>query len=447
MHGWPQGVNDGDEEMKKYFQKRNELSVEQGILMWGFRVIIPKMFRKQLLEDIHGSHLGIVKMKSIARSYFWWPGLDKDIEDEANSCQYCLSERRNPPAHHLHVWEYPSKPFERVHADFAGPFMGKMYLIVTDAYSKWVEIFNVKSTSADQTIEKLATLFAQFGNPEQFYTDNGPPWTSGEFDKFMKSRGIRHNFSPPYHPASNGLAENQVKTFKHKLKTAVKAGVPEHLAIDRFLMDYRMSVHGTTNEYPAKLFLGRLLRTTLDCLRPSLKNTVLKQQQNQVLHHKGSRNVEFQVQDRVLVKNYRGKNGWVVGVITSKLSPVTYLVEVEPHVIWKRHVNQLLPCKTKDPIQSRNGQDDVEPRALGNPVDEVIRASPKTVVSKQAASSVESPNIGVSGGVWDSKKMVSPKCVVMEPLSNVNDSPLPIVTTPIKRYPIRERKQRNILDL
>ena len=110
--------------------------------MWGIRVIIPKSLQASLLKDIHQGHPGISKMKSLARSHFWWPGLDSDLEHLAKSCQSCQAVKQAPPAAHLQPWTWPAKPWERVHIDFAGPFLSKMFLVATDAHSKWNSIYH-----------------------------------------------------------------------------------------------------------------------------------------------------------------------------------------------------------------------------------------------------------------------------------------------------------------
>lgn len=95
--------------------------------------------------------------------------------------------------------------------------------MVVDAHTKWPEVVPVKSTSSSSTIEILRDLFARFGIPEQIVSDNGTQFVSEEFQTFVKSNGIRHITSAPYHPATNGLAERTVQTFKQACVPCVKA--------------------------------------------------------------------------------------------------------------------------------------------------------------------------------------------------------------------------------
>ena len=94
----------------------------------------------------------------------------------------------------------------------------QMFLLAVDSYSKWLEIFPMNSTTAPATVKVLRFLFASYGLPEQVVSDNGPQFIGEEFKNFMKLNGVKHTLTPPYHPASNGLAERHVQTFKHMFK-------------------------------------------------------------------------------------------------------------------------------------------------------------------------------------------------------------------------------------
>ena len=94
--------------------------------------MIPPSLHQLVISELHSGHIRIVKMKALARSYFWWPGLDKDIESSIKSCSGCERNKRDPKLAPPHPWECATKPCERIHVEFAGPLEGKMYLIAVD---------------------------------------------------------------------------------------------------------------------------------------------------------------------------------------------------------------------------------------------------------------------------------------------------------------------------
>ena len=91
--------------------------------------------------------------------------------------------------------------------------MGQLFLIVIDAYSKWIEVYPTSSTSATATIEKLRQAFANYGLPEMVVLDNGSGFASEEFADFMARNGILHVKTARSHPSSNGLVERSVRIF------------------------------------------------------------------------------------------------------------------------------------------------------------------------------------------------------------------------------------------
>ncbi len=205
-------------DLSPYHVKRLELSVDSGCIFRGSRIIIPLPGRKQILAELHQAHPGICRMKSLARGYVWWPGIDKDLEAVVKNCDTCQSHRRSPPLAPIHPWQWPEVPWSRIHIDFAGPFMGGMYLIVVDAHSKWLEVHLMPSTTSTATIDKLRQIFSTFGLPKVLVSDNASVFASHEFETFMTENGISHIRVAPYHPASKGLAERAVQTFKEGMK-------------------------------------------------------------------------------------------------------------------------------------------------------------------------------------------------------------------------------------
>ena len=205
--GWLYNQNP---DLSPFFTHRDEITLQSGCLMWGIRVKIPPKLRPQVLKKLHRGHMGVVKMKAIACSYIWWPGIDKEIELTAKSCPGCQLTQREPSTVPVHPWEWPSLPWQQIHIDFAGPFLDSMFLVVVDAHSRWLEVERMSSTTSEKTIETLLMLFARYGVPAQLVSDNGPQLKSEELEQFLKRNGIKHITSAPYHPATNGLAERCV---------------------------------------------------------------------------------------------------------------------------------------------------------------------------------------------------------------------------------------------
>ena len=125
--------------------------------------------------------------------------------------------RHSPAQAPLHPWEFPSAPWECLHANYAGTFLGHMFSS-HGRFPKWLEVVKVSSATSGTTIEKLCSIFATHGIPRILDTDNIPQFVSSEFQAFMKNNGITHIYSAPYHPATNGLAEQSIQTFKEHMK-------------------------------------------------------------------------------------------------------------------------------------------------------------------------------------------------------------------------------------
>lgn len=336
---WPRQV---PQCLRPFSDRRNELTVEEGCLLWGIRVVVPQRLRAKLLDELHKDHPGVVRMKSVARSYMWWPGLDKDIQNLVKTCQACQATKGAPPVAPLHPWVWPSRPWQRLHLDFAGPFQGSMFLIGVDAFSKWPEVQVMTTTTASATLDMLRQWFSCHGIPEQVVTDNGTQFTSEAFAIFTKMNGIKHVRSAPYHPASNGLAERFVQSLKRSLQATVKDDRTLIQRLSSYLLTYRTTPHATTGVPPCKLLMQRELRTRLSLLQPNPENSVMEKQDRQKSSFdRRSRSRNFVEGDRVMVRDFRSGPNWVPAVIVEVLGPVTYIVETDHGQHWKRHVDQI----------------------------------------------------------------------------------------------------------
>ncbi|XP_055938181.1 uncharacterized protein K02A2.6-like [Argiope bruennichi] len=302
--------------------------------MYGHRVCIPEKYQNQVLEELHVGHPGIVKMKALARSYCYWQGIDASIANFVQNCSACIATRNEPARINRHPWEWPNGPWQRIHVDYAGPFMGKMFFVVSDAYSKWIEVIPMKNITASFTIHHLRILFAHYGIPLTLVSDNGASFTSYEFRHFLKLNNIKHITSEPYHPATNGQAERIVQLFKASLKSSRCDSGDLNVKLQRFLLQYRITPHSLTGETPSALFLKRCIRTRLDLFKPNLRDKVVQKQSSRLDTESILR--EFQEGEKVAVKNYSRPNKWKIGTLS-------YSIQVGTE-IWKRHVDQIRKC-------------------------------------------------------------------------------------------------------
>ena len=94
-------------------------------MLWGNWVIIPAKLRSWLISKVHKDHTGASHMKSVTQSYFWYLVLDSDIENSARSCISCQAVKSVPLVAPLHSWLWPVQPWQLIHIDFVGPFIGK----------------------------------------------------------------------------------------------------------------------------------------------------------------------------------------------------------------------------------------------------------------------------------------------------------------------------------
>ena len=340
MSAWP--GRSRDEQLQPYLKRKNEISIQDGCLLWGSRVIIPPQGRRQVLDLLHETHPGVSRMKSLARGYVWWPKLDQAIEEKIKECEPCQLSRPLPAVAPLHPWEFPKQAWSRLYIDYAGLFMGKTFLVVVDAFSKWLEVHITSCTSSAVTIEKLRSIFATHGLPQTVVSDNGTSFTSAEFQNFMQENGIHHITSAPYHPSSNGLAERAVQTFKQGLRK-IKEGTLE-CKLSRFLFQYRITPHSVTGISPAELLMKRTLRSRLDLLNPNIWSKVQQRQEKQRAYHDvHTKARSFQMGEGVYVRQFppNQRESWVAAQVCELTGPLSFKVKLSDGRVLRRHVDHV----------------------------------------------------------------------------------------------------------
>lgn len=435
LNGWPSCCS---EELKAYYVRRDELSLEQGCVTWGVRVAIPEVLRYRVLDLLHDEHPGASRMKMLARSFVWWPGIDKAIEEYVKKCTICQAVQPAAQPVPLHPWSYPTRCWSRVHVDFAQT-SANVFLVLVDSFSKWVEVWPMSSTSTAKTIERLRSAFAAYGFPETLVSDNGPQFTAAEFADFMATNGVRHIRTPPYHAASNGAAERTVQTVKRALIRQVleskSSGARDSFqeCIDSFLMAYRNTPSSVTGKTPAELFLKRQPRTKLSLLKPDFSRAMLTKQQElkeQRDRRRGSERL-FDVGDQVFVKTVRGEcASWEEGVVHQVVSAVTYVVKVREQLRFTH----------ADHLRSRHA----DPAARLEPMSRL--ENPVTQHSDMAAESTSSvpANAAPTHPVQQAKRHIPPLNIdcptpstASTPLTSTSQPEALLAAPPAERQPLR----------
>ena len=301
-------------------------------------------------------------------------------------CSTCSLNDKQSPKAPLKQWNPPDQPWDRIHVDFMGKFLGYYFLIVVDAFSKWLEVFLMNSITTSATIHHLQELFARYGLCREIVSDNGSQFTSEEFELFCARNGIRHWRTAPGHPQSNGQAERYVQTVKIALQKGFTEGKKVSDLLQKFLFTYRRTTHSSTNSSPAELFLKRELRTVLDLLHPNTND--MSEQARARYQRNFDRRTKpnhYQVGDKVIVRDFRQnprKVQWIPGSLNSPIGSRLWSVQVGNQV-WRRHQNQIKH-------RAWSTDDDVTHSNLSSSTDELDVTSPD-LLSDSSSDSTSSP--------------------------------------------------------
>ena len=320
VNGWADTKIKTPVSVRDFWTSRDELSVMDGVIFKGMRIVIPPTLRPHMLSLIHQSHLGIVKCKQRAREVMYWPGMSSQIEQLINDCDKCATFKNKQSPEPLKLTPVPELPYAVVGCDLFD-FESKKYLVVVDMYSRYIDCVELQSQSSYTTIEALKSVFATHGIPKEMRSDNGPQFSSSEFREFCRSLYIKHVTSSPRFQSSNGAAERAVQTVKRLwIKTADK-----QLA----LLNYRTTPLEDVNLSPAQLLMGRRHRNILpaatDILRPknqntdhikrSLQSVKDKQKSNFDRKHKRKELLPLYPTDPVRIMPQKGEKNWIPGTV------------------------------------------------------------------------------------------------------------------------------------
>ncbi|XP_048581557.1 uncharacterized protein K02A2.6 [Nematostella vectensis] len=273
LQGWPETKQEADPRVAEYWTYRDEISVYNGVLYKGERVIVPSSLRKTLMSRVHASHQGEQACLRRARDALFWPGMSQQIRDLVSSCSLCADHVPAQTKEPLMTPELPKRPWSIVAQDLY-TLNGKDFLITVDAYSGFWEVDELTQATAANVINKTKQHFARYGIPDRVYSDNGPQFANAEYTTFASSWKFEHQTSSPYHSQSNGLIEAAVKSAKNLQKKANKSGRDVWMSF----LDHRNTPTEGMDSSPVQRLMSKRTKTTLPLaqhlLEPELQQDV-----------------------------------------------------------------------------------------------------------------------------------------------------------------------------
>ena len=327
--------------LKKYWQFRANLTVNDDILLFGSRIVVPKAKQMETLEKIHQGHQGFQKCRSRIATAVWWLGVTKALESFIKTCTVCqktFPQRKEP----LMSSPLPNHPWEKLATDLF-ELNGSTYIVLVDYYSRFVEVQKLTSTTSANVIAFLKPMFCRYGIPATLISDNGPQFSSAEMKQFAEAYGFHHITTSPYYPQANGQAERTVRTVKNLLCNAKDP----HMA----LLSYRATPLEWCGLTPAELLMGRKIRTDLPQPKSSYIPTWTHIQNIKELHDKYKSVQEKYYNNRHHVKTLpslpdnspiwiQTENTYVPGtVVKQATTPRSYIVSTPTGQIRRNRIS------------------------------------------------------------------------------------------------------------
>lgn len=302
-------------ELWRYRLVAEELKVEDGILLRGDRIVIPRKLQAEVLRLAHEGHQGIVKTKRYLREFVWFPFMDKKAEEFVTDCFGCTLVSATSQMEPITSTELPSRPWKFLAIDFLGPLPSNDYvLVVVDYYSRFVEVEIMTTITASNTFKKLRRMFARFGYPEVIKSDHGPQFRD-EFKRLCEQFDIKLIHSLPYTPHQNGEVERQNQGLLKSIRISQALGRDWKSDLEDYLLMYRSTPQMTTNKSPAELLFGRKIKSRLPWLGGNFQSDKGLMEIDRNNKRKGkeradkkAKNIKVDVGDTVVLKKFVKKH-------------------------------------------------------------------------------------------------------------------------------------------
>ena len=365
VSGWPESRQETPYAARAYFNYRDELNTEDGLIFKGNRLIVPKSLRKEMLDIAHQGHIGLEGCRRRMREALFWPGMASDLKALISQCDLCLTTRDSPPKEPLISHEFSQRPWSKVGVDIC--YMDdRILLVIVDYFSNFIEVCRLNTKTTVCIIRELQNVFARFGVPDQLMSDNEPQFCTEEFAKFTRKWNFDHITSSPRYPQSNGKVENAVKTIK-KLFTKCKLGKENEFIA---LLNWRNTPSEGMNTSPAQRLMDRRCKTTMPCNRKLLQprystrqdsEDINKRKQKQARYYnRGSRQRNSIKPGESIRMRLPGSKFWSPGVCLDEVAPRSYRVKIGD-TTYRRNRRQLIATKDKVINDSDSSDEEFQP--------------------------------------------------------------------------------------
>ena len=355
--GWPNDCRMLPQELHTFQNYREDLSMEDGLITKGARLLIPSTLRKKVLEQIHEGHLGIEKCMLKARDSVFWPGISNNICETVEKCGICqASSREAKPVGN--VSDIPPHAWHTLGTDLF--YWNKIdYLVVRDYFSKYLIMRRFPNSSTHTVIKELGLIFTELGRLFILRSDNGPCYNSREFHNFLSFYQVNHVTSSPHYPQSNGFAEALVGITKKLMEKSVKDGKLWNYG----LMQYRTTPISSTLPSPLEMLTGRRPCSTFPQLPLSIgKNMETSRIQEELLRRQSCTStgvhMELDPGQPVFVKEVSG-NVWKAATVDQPAA--------EPDSYWVRFPENSILRRTRSVIKPRSLPSHFELQAEAQP--------------------------------------------------------------------------------
>ena len=184
--GWPENIAHCPAHLMPFWNFRDELSVEDGLILKGQRIVMPNSLHDAALEQIHYAHQVAEKCKLRAKAAVFWCGINRDIDEMVKSCAPCQSHQVANTKATLIPHDVPKHAWHTLATNLFH-WNGTAYLLISDVYSNFPIIRKLTNMSSSTIINHLKGTFDEHGIPERLNSDNGPHYSSEDVDVLTSS--------------------------------------------------------------------------------------------------------------------------------------------------------------------------------------------------------------------------------------------------------------------